>query len=62
MSILSTIFGSRSENKKLEAQEIDLDSLHKLLEEGCKEVNTLKEQLVTKANGSLYPTLVPPKR
>ena len=55
MSILSAIFGKREDSGKLAEQMKEFEALHEILEKSSQEIDSMKELLVKRANGALYP-------
>jgi hypothetical protein len=55
---MDLLFGKTiKENERLAAQTLELEKLHGMVRDAALEVEQIKKQLLTKANGALYPHL-----
>lgn len=57
MGLFGGLFSRGTEDERLEEQRKKLNSVHELVKDASDEIGVIKDQLVRKANGSLYPGL-----
>jgi len=55
MILMEALFGKRKAPEKLASQAVALDELYQKMKAASDDLEEIKEKLVEKANGALYP-------